>query len=89
MERITSTTSRRAVAELDELLTQIDIVELDLSLSQRAGELAELHDLRGYDAVHLASAERVADREVVVVAGDEDLVRAAQDLGLSIASTRS
>ena len=89
MERITSTTSRRAVAELDELLTQIDIVELDLSLSQRAGELAELHDLRGYDAVHLASAERVADREVVVVAGDEDLVRAAQDLGLSTASTRS
>ena len=89
MERITSTTSRRAVAELDELLDQVDIVEFDLLLSQRAGELADLHDLRGYDAVHLASAERVADPEVVVVAGDADLARAARALGLSTASTRS
>ena len=88
MERITATTSRRAVAELDDLLTQVDIVELDRSLSQRAGELAEVHNLRGYDAVHLASAERVADPEVVVVAGDADLIRAARALGLSTASTR-
>ncbi len=89
MERISSSTSRRAVAELDDLLTQVDIVELDLVLSRRAGELADLHELRGYDAVHLASAERIADLEVVVVAGDEDLVRAARSLGLLTASTRT
>ena len=88
MERITSRTSRRAVSELDDLLTQVDIVELDRLLSQRAGELAELYDLRGYDAVHLASAERVVDPEVVVVAGDADLIRAGRALGLSTASTR-
>ena len=87
MNRITTTTSRLAVSALDELLAQVDIIELDLVLSRRAGELAELHDLRGYDAVHLASAERVADREVVVVAGDVDLGRAARVLGLATAST--
>lgn len=70
-------------------MTQVDIVELDRLLSQRAGELAELHDLRGYDAVHLASAERIADLEVVMVAGDEDLIRAARALGLLTASTRT
>ena len=70
------------------VMTQVDIVELDRLLSQRAGELAELYDLRGYDAVHLASAERVVDPEVVVVAGDADLIRAGRALGLSTASTR-
>jgi len=39
----------------------------------RAGVLAHDHDLRGYDAVHLASAESIAWPDVVFVGADRDL----------------
>jgi uncharacterized protein len=48
---------------------------------KRAGELAELRALRGYDALHLASAlvlrERVSST-VMFLAFDLELTRAAQ-----------
>jgi hypothetical protein len=40
-------------------------------------KLAEVRRLRGYDAVHLAAAERVRDPDVVVTAGDGTLLDAA------------
>ena len=65
------------------------MVEVDDGLVRRAGELAELHALRGYDADHLAAAERVADDEVVLVAGGRKLLTAAATLGLALADTSS
>jgi hypothetical protein len=35
--------------------------------------LAEVHGLRGYDAVHLVGAEALLDDELVLVAGDRPL----------------
>jgi len=51
------------------------------------GRLAAAHGLRGYDAVHLASAEALAGRDLVLAAGDRALLAAATALGLATAST--
>ena len=87
MRRITKTDHRRTVARLDALMDELDIVEIDAGIAARAGHLAEAHALRGYDAVHLACAERLADADLVLVAGDGNLLEAATVLGLRTART--
>ncbi|MGH9267892.1 MAG: type II toxin-antitoxin system VapC family toxin, partial [Acidimicrobiales bacterium] len=68
--RLTVRQLRAAVRELGARYQELDLVELDDVLARRAGHLAELHGLRGYDAVHLAAADRARDPDLVVVAGD-------------------
>ncbi len=87
LRRITTVVHRRVVAHLDELVNELDIVDVDTDRAARAGDLAEAHALRGYDAVHLACAELLADDELVVVAGDGRLLKAAAALGLQTAAT--
>jgi predicted nucleic acid-binding protein len=55
-----------------------------LGLARRAGEHAEGLGLRGYDAVHLATALELGDEEVVVVTWDRDLARATGQVGLGL-----
>lgn len=61
---------------------------LDVSgqVSYFAGELAERHALRGYDAVHLASAMRFSERfeELRFLAFDDRLNEAAGNAGLAV-----
>lgn len=85
MGRISPGQLRAAVDELDEVYSQIDVVGIDEPLVRQAGALAEAHGLRGYDAVHLAAAQRAADPDFVVVAGDRALLTAATAVGLTIA----
>jgi predicted nucleic acid-binding protein len=47
---------RRAVAQLDRDWSAYVVVELTESVARRAGVLAESRALRGFDAIHLASA---------------------------------
>jgi len=77
---------RVAVAEFDDRWSQLDLVEVDEQLAFRAGALAEAHGLRGYDAVHLAAADRIRDADLVVVAGDGALLNAASAEGITIAN---
>lgn len=49
------------VAALDRDLGRLVIVELSAKVAKRAGELAERRGLRGFDAIHLASALEVED----------------------------
>jgi predicted nucleic acid-binding protein len=85
LDRVSARDLRRAVSELDARLEQIDLVEIDDTLARLAGEKAEAHGLRGYDAVHLAAALRVHDRDVVLIAGDRALLVAAAQEGLAVA----
>lgn len=62
---------------------EIDIVEVTDAVALRAGDLAEEHALRGYDAVHLASAESVADPDAMLVTADTDLRAAASARGIT------
>jgi uncharacterized protein len=84
--RLTARHLRDAVTEFDSLFEEIDLVEVDDALARRAGELAEARRLRGYDAVHLAAADRVRDPNVVVIAGDGALLDAAAAEGMAVAA---
>ena len=56
-------------------------------LVARAATLADQFDLRGYDAVHCASAELINDDELVAVTGDRHLLTAWRGLGLTTYDT--
>jgi predicted nucleic acid-binding protein len=58
----------------------------DDTLLERAAELAEGFGLRGYDAMHLASADRLRSQlpALVFVSFDRALNRAAKLIGLSL-----
>jgi uncharacterized protein len=51
----------RAVRALDRDLGRLVVVELSAKVARRAGEMAERHALRGFDAIHLASALEIED----------------------------
>ncbi len=62
-------------------------MEVSRSIIVAAGALAEFHGLRGYDAIHLASAIRlqaVSDEPVQVVTHDRDLRDAVRAAGLGL-----
>ena len=87
LARLTPRQLPRLVDQLDGLYGQLDRIGVDDTLVRRAGQLAQAHALRGYDAVHLAALERIADDHPVMVSGDEDLCAAAAALGVATAST--
>jgi predicted nucleic acid-binding protein len=86
--RVDESAHKLALERLDELWRSVAAVEIDASLMRRASELAALHALRGYYAVHAASAELVADESTVAASGDRALLRAWRALGLSTSDTR-
>lgn len=61
------------------------VIGLDAELARQAGSHADVHGLRGADAVHLASFEYVLisceDEDLRFRCADERLTRAALDLG--------
>jgi predicted nucleic acid-binding protein len=84
-ERLAARGLRRAVSDLELFYAALTLIELDGALAQHAGDLAERHQLRGYDAVHLASALSVGDENLVLVSWDCDLAAAAVMAGLNAA----
>lgn len=84
-DRLDRREQRRAVARLDQLVADVVLVEVTEPVVRRAADLAEALALRGYDAVHLGSAELFADSELVFASGDRKLLQAALDLGVTTA----
>jgi uncharacterized protein len=74
--QIDARTLRSAARSIDELCGQLDVIGLDATLARAAGELAERHALRGYDAVHLASAIAIEAPDLVMATWDRDLAAA-------------
>lgn len=64
------------------------MIGVDAKLVQTAGELAEQHGLRGYDAVHLASAIGIGEPELVVATWDQELGAAAVVRGYTVPARR-
>jgi len=83
MERLEEDELRAAVRAFESLYEQLDLVEVTSGLVHDAGTLAERFALRGYDAVHLASAHLVHDPDLVLAAGDQSLLEAAQELEIA------
>jgi predicted nucleic acid-binding protein len=76
----------RAVKRLDEEWRGYDRLAVSNLVAYHAGELAERHALRGYDAVHLASAVRLSERfeDLRFLAFDDRLNDAARDADLAV-----
>ena len=87
MRRLTATELGQAVQDLDAIALEISYLEITAGLAASAGDLAQTHGLRGYDAVHLASAALLSDDELVLVTGDRGLGAAARTIGIAVALT--
>jgi predicted nucleic acid-binding protein len=85
--RLTGEERRSAATLLDELWDEFEVVEVDEFLVREAADLAQCYALRGYDAVHCASAQQLDDDDVVVAAGDRRLLTAWTALGMSTLDT--
>ncbi len=82
---ITTRALGRIVRQLDRDWSAYAVLEVTAELARRAGALAASRALRGYDALHLASALELGslfDQPVHFLAYDEKLVRAAAAEGL-------
>jgi predicted nucleic acid-binding protein len=82
--RIDDPSRAAAVRDLEAACEAMDLIGVDRELARHAGYLAERHALRGYDAVHLATALSVVDPASVVVTWDRDLARGALAAGRSV-----
>lgn len=87
MGRITDRNHHAALDALDDLWRDFRVIEVDESVTRRGAELADQHALRGYDAVHCASAERIDAPDLVVASGDKDLLTACTELAVATALT--
>jgi predicted nucleic acid-binding protein len=75
----------RALADFEDVVSDLALIGVDEPLARNAGALAEEFELRGYDAVHLATALALVENEVTLVTWDGDLAEAAIEAGLPIA----
>lgn len=88
IKRLTRAGQVRAVAEFKAIQSELVSIGVDRTLTEVAGQLAEELDLRGFDAVHLATALDLGDEETVLVTWDEALSAAAAKTGLGVAGSR-
>lgn len=82
--RIDQAGRRTAAADLEAACTAMALLGVDWALAQHAGEIAEVYALRGYDAVHLATALSVDDPDLVLLTWDGDLADAAVRAGRAV-----
>lgn len=82
--RITSKEREIAWSRFTEIWPDVDVVEVDTQLLVTAAELTSEFSVRGYDAVHCASAKLIDDPDLVVAAGDAQLLDAWSRLGLAV-----
>jgi len=83
-DRLSADGYRRACEEFESLQGELWLIGIDGQLVRHAGQLAEAFALRGYDAVHLASALACGDA-VTFVSWDRELRGAAAQSGCAIA----
>ena len=85
MRRLTESKHRQALEVLDRMWQEFEVVEADVVVTTRAAALAHQLALRGYDAVHCASAEQFDDHDLVFASGDQKLLKACTELGMATA----
>lgn len=73
-----------ALTGFDRASEELAVIGVDEQLTRIAGALASEFSLRGYDAVHLATALELAGQDVALVSWDRDLTRAASEAGLAV-----
>ena len=87
--RMTSRGLEQAKEALEARFDELDLVEVTANIVRSAGDLAEQHGLRGYDAVHLASALALETSDLILVTWDGDLAKASRRVGFDLAGTEA
>jgi predicted nucleic acid-binding protein len=82
--RVTSRLYRESRHGLDQVHDALITIGVDQQLTRSAGEFAADFGLRGYDAVHLATALNLSEDGVALVTWDHALSRAALEAGLPV-----
>ena len=88
MGRVESFRAQEARREFEADWLDLVVLEVDESIVRAAGDAADRHGLRGFDAVHLASAAQLRNstsETVVFSSADSQLMRAARAEGLALA----
>jgi predicted nucleic acid-binding protein len=85
LDRLGEEEHREALAAFEEVCADLVTVGVDQEIAARAGDHAEDLGLRGYDAVHLATALELGEEEIVFATWDRDLAQAAGHVGLGVA----
>lgn len=87
MGRLTVGEHLQVRRRLDRMWPEMDVIEVDEQVVTHAADLAYRLALRGYDAVHAASAEQLDDDDVVSASGDQRLLAAWMELGMATYDT--
>lgn len=82
--RLSSDGLSDAKSALEDRFGELDILDVSEAIVRSAGDLAEEHALRAFDALHLASALALG-AEVILVTWDRDLAKAGRALGFDLA----
>jgi predicted nucleic acid-binding protein len=82
--RLTAGAHTRSLEDFEVTHDELLLVGVDADLARHAGELAEELGLRGYDAVHLASALALGG-DTTLVTWDTTLARAGAHVGFAVA----
>lgn len=85
LDRIDRSERAAAMGLLEGYWPTVNVIEVDERVMLRASVLAHSHKLRGYDAVHCASAELLSGDELLAVTSDRALRAAWSRLGLATA----
>ena len=83
--RVAELDNTRAKVYWERMWQSVSIVEATRDVAETAGSLAERHQLRGFDAIHLASASAFPPALLIVATWDERLSDAAAAMGYSVA----
>lgn len=83
MNRISRSQHTRGLSRLDDLWTEIEIIEIAQTLVEAAADSAHRLALCGYDAVHCASAQQLIAPDLVAAGGDRTLLDAWHALGMA------
>jgi predicted nucleic acid-binding protein len=84
-KRVSAGERRQALHDFSLIWADTGVSEVDRTLTDTAGDLAERHGLRAYDALHLATALDVASAvNPAFLCFDDDLREAAEREGLRI-----
>lgn len=81
--RLPGQTFGLAKQQVEKVWSATSPIDVDMTTIKAAGDLAESHDLRGYDAIHLAALQHLGPPSKIdwVACWDDDLRRAAASIG--------
>jgi predicted nucleic acid-binding protein len=69
---------------LDRRWIQAQVIDFDQPIALTAGDISERFALRGYNAVHLATAMSLQDDSLLIATWDRELASACLEAGLRI-----